>query len=138
MGPGADPGRARFGAVARNDHQRLVSESAAGHQPARRSASMRAIVRVRLAPWLRREAFEGWLRALRPVEWAALLTGDADYELHVECRSLADLGDALTRIRAYRGVEVESSALILHEVTGLGWQRRGSSDGVTIRRLRTM
>ena len=138
MGPGAGPGRTRFGAVARNDHQRLVTESAAGDRPARRGASMRAIVRVRLAPWLRREAFEGWLRALRPVEWAALLTGDADYELHVECRSLADLGDALTRIRAYRGVEVESSALILHEVTGLGWQRRGSSDGVTIRRLRTM
>jgi hypothetical protein len=99
---------------------------------------MRAIVRVRLAPWLRGEAFEGWLRALRPVEWAALLTGDADYELHVECRSFADLGDALTRIRAYRGVEIESSALILHEVTGLVQQRRAPSDEVTMRRLRTM
>ena len=138
MDQGAGPGRARFGAVARNDHQRLVTEPAAGHRPRGRRTSMRAIVRVRLAPWLRREAFEGWLRALRPVEWAALLTGDADYELHVECRSLADLGDALTRIRACRGVEVESSALILHEVTGLVQQRRGSSDGVTMRRLRTM
>ncbi|MGH3295703.1 MAG: Lrp/AsnC ligand binding domain-containing protein, partial [Trebonia sp.] len=74
-------------------------------------SSARAIVRVRLAPRLRRERFEGWLRSLRAVESAVLLTGDADYELQVECRSLADLGDALTRIRAYRGVEVESSAL---------------------------
>ena len=103
--------------------------------------SAQAIVRVRLAPWMRDEAFEGWLRALQAVEWAALLTGDADYadyELRVECRSLADLGDALTRIRACRGVKVESSVLVLHEVTGLVQQRRGSSDGVTMRRLRTM
>jgi Lrp/AsnC ligand binding domain len=97
-----------------------------------------AIVRVRLAPWLRGEAFEGWLRALHAVEWAALLTGDADYELQVECRSLADLGDALTQIRAYRGVEVESSVLVLHEVTGLVRQRPGPSDEVTTRRLCTM
>jgi DNA-binding Lrp family transcriptional regulator len=101
-------------------------------------SSIRAIVRVRLAPWLRKEAFEGWLRALHAVEWAALLTGDADYELQVECRSLADLGDALTRIRAYPGVEVESSALVLHEVTGLVQQRQGPSDEVTMRRLRMM
>jgi hypothetical protein len=103
--------------------------------------SAQAIVRVRLAPWLHREAFEGWLRSLHAVEWAALLTGDADYadyELQVECRSLADLGDALTRIRAYRGVEVESSVLVLHEVTGLVRQRPGPSDEVTTRRLRTM
>jgi hypothetical protein len=102
-------------------------------------SSVQAIVRVRLAPWLRRETFEGWLRALHAVEWAALLTGDADYadyELQVECRSLADLGDALTRIRAYRGVQVESSALILREVTGLVQQRQGPSDEVTMRRLR--
>jgi DNA-binding Lrp family transcriptional regulator len=97
-----------------------------------------AIVRVRLAPWMRDEAFEGWLRALQAVEWAALLTGDADYELRVECRSLADLGDALTRIRACRGVRVESSVLILHEVTGLVQQRPVPSDEVTTRRLRTM
>ena len=104
-------------------------------------APARAIVRVRLAPWLRGEAFEGWLRALHAVEWAALLTGDADfadYELQVECRGLADLGDALTRIRAYRGVEVESSVLVLHEVTGLVQHRPGPSDEVTTRRLRTM
>jgi hypothetical protein len=104
-------------------------------------SSVQAIVRVRLAPSLRKEAFEGWLRALQAVEWAALLTGDADYadyELQVECRSLADLGDALTRIRAYRGVQVESSALILREVTGLVQQRRGPSDEVTMRRLRTI
>jgi Lrp/AsnC family leucine-responsive transcriptional regulator len=100
--------------------------------------SVRAIVRVRLAPWLRRESFEGWLRALHAVEWAALLTGDADYELHVECRSIADLGDTLTRIRGYRGVEVESSALVLHEVTGLVQQRRGPLDEVTVLRLRMM
>jgi hypothetical protein len=99
-------------------------------------SSVRAIVRVRLAPWLRRESFEGWLRALRQAEWAALLTGDADYELQVECRSLADLGDALTRIRAYRGVEIASSALILHEVTGLAKQRQCPSDEVTMPRLR--
>ena len=93
--------------------------------------SVRAIVRVRLAPWLPREAFEAWLRALRAVEWAALLTGDADYELQVECRSLAGLGDALTRIRACPGVTVESSALILREVTGLVEQRRVPPDEVT-------
>jgi hypothetical protein len=101
-------------------------------------SSVRAIVRIRLAPWLRKEAFEGWLRALHTVEWAALLTRDADDELQVECRSLADLGDALTRIRAYRGVELESSALILHEVTGLVQERQGPSNEVTMRRLRTM
>ena len=102
-------------------------------------SSVRAIVRVRLAPWLRGETFEGWLRALHPVEWAALVTGDADYELHVECRGLGDLGDALTRIRGCRGVEVASSALILHEVAGLvKQQRQGPLDEVTMRRLRMM
>jgi hypothetical protein len=33
---------------------------------------------------------------------------------------------------------VESSALVLHEVTGLVQQRQGPSDEVTMRRLRMM
>jgi hypothetical protein len=58
--------------------------------------------------------------------------------LQVECRSLADLGDALTRVRAHQGVHAEPSALMPHEVTGLAEQRRGPSNEVTMRRLGMM
>ena len=36
------------------------------------------------------------------------------------CLTFADLGDALTRICGCAGVQVTSTALILHEVPGLG------------------
>jgi Lrp/AsnC ligand binding domain len=80
---------------------------------------VRAIVRVRLAPWLRCQAFEHWLRAIPAVLDAALITGEADYELRVDCPSFTGLGDVLTRVCECRGVELESTALVLHEVAGL-------------------
>jgi hypothetical protein len=79
---------------------------------------VQAIVRVRLAPWLRCQAFEHWLRAIPAVLCAALITGEADYELRVDCPSFTDLGDVLTRVCECRGVELESTALVLHEVAG--------------------
>lgn len=111
-------------------------------------SSVRAIVRVRLAPQVECRAFEWWLRAVPAVLSAMLVTGDVDYELQLGCRSFADLGDVLTRIRGYRGVEVDSTALVLHEVTGLGRRERAipdqaipdqaTKDEVTLRRLRNM
>jgi hypothetical protein len=98
-------------------------------------SSVRVIVRVRLAPWVDCQAFEWWLRAVPIVLSAVLVTGDVDYELQLDCRGFADLGDVLTRIRGYRGIEVDSTALVLHEVKGLG-QRQ--CDEVTLRRLRNM
>ena len=103
---------------------------------------MRAVVRVRLAPQLPLAAFERWLRASRPVQDAVLVTGDVDYELRLECRGFADLGDALTRICGYPGVEVASTGLVLREVAGLGARARAhrhvNRDEVTMRRLPTM
>jgi Lrp/AsnC ligand binding domain len=97
---------------------------------------MQAIVRIRVAPGPRSQAFERWLRAIPAVLHAVLVTGDVDYELQLECHSLADLGDALTRIRCYPGVEVDSAALVLREVAGLGRRRHIIPDEVTPRRLR--
>ena len=97
-----------------------------------------AIVRVRLAPWLRSQAFERWLRAIPAVQYAALVTGDVDYEIRLECRDFADLGDLLAFVRGCRAVEVESIALVLHEVEGLGQRRRDMADEVTVPRLRAM
>jgi len=99
---------------------------------------VQAIVRVRLAPRLREQAFEQWLRAIPAVLYAVLVTGDADYELMVGCHSFTDLGDVLTQICGCRGVQVASTALVLHEVAGLGWQRRAIPDEVTVRRLGAM
>jgi hypothetical protein len=114
-------------------------------------SSVRAIVRVRLAPRIEGQAFEWWLRAIPAVLSAVLVTGDVDYELQLGCRSFADLGDVLTRIRGYRGVEVDSIALVLHEVAGLGRHEQAVLDAaipdvldvvipdeVTLRRLRNM
>ena len=100
--------------------------------------SVQAIVRVRLAPSLQGQAFEQWLRGIPAVLQAALVTGDVDYELRLNCRSFADLGEVLTKIRACRGVQVESTALVLHEVTGLGQRRQIIPDEVTLRRVRNM
>jgi hypothetical protein len=100
-------------------------------------SSVQAIVRVRLAPCLPCQAFEQWLRAIPAVLHADLVTGDVDYELRLDCLSFADLGDVLTRIRGCRGAEVDSTAIVLHEVTGLG-RRQIVPDEVTLRRVRNM
>jgi hypothetical protein len=99
---------------------------------------VQVIVRVRLAPCLPLPDFEQWLRAIPSVLYAALITGDADYEVQVNCDSFADLGDALTVICGCQGVQVASTALILHEVSGLGLRRQAVPDEVTLRRLGTM
>jgi hypothetical protein len=97
-----------------------------------------AVVRVRLAPCLPWPAFEQWLRAIPTVLYAALVTGDDDYEVQVNCPTFADLGDALTGICGCEGVQVTSTALILHEVSGLGLRWPAIEDEVTMRRLGTM
>jgi hypothetical protein len=99
---------------------------------------VQAIVRVRLAPRLPWPAFEQWLRAIPTVLHAVLVTGDDDYEVQVNCPTFADLGDALTQICGCEGVQVTSTALILHEVAGLGLRRQAIPDEVTVRRLGTM
>lgn len=99
---------------------------------------VQAIVRVKLAPCLRWQAFEQWLRAVPSVLRAVLVTGDVDYEVQVDCPSFADLGDVLARIRGCEGVQVASTALVLHEVAGLSLNRQAISDEVTMRRLGTM
>ena len=99
---------------------------------------MQVIVRVRLAPALECTAFERWLRAIPAVVYGALVTGDVDYEVHLNCCDFADLVEVLTRIRGCRGVEVVSTSLVLREVTGLGQRRPVIADEVTTRRLRTM
>jgi len=99
---------------------------------------VQAIVRVRLAPRVQSHQFEWWLRTVPAMLSAVLVTGDADYELRLDCRSFADLGDALTRICGYPGVELVSTALVLREVPGLGQRRHVTQDGVTTRRLHTM
>jgi hypothetical protein len=101
-------------------------------------SAVQAIVRVKLAPCLPWQAFEQWLRAIPSVLHAALVTGDDDYEVQVNCPTFADLGDALTRICGCEGVRVTSTALILHEVPGLGLRRQAIPDEVTVRRLGTM
>jgi hypothetical protein len=85
---------------------------------------VQAIVRVRLAPCLPWQAFEQWLRAIPSVLYAALVTGDDDYEVQVNCPTFAALGDALTWICGCEGVRVTSTALVLHEVPGLSVRRQ--------------
>ncbi|HEY6791944.1 MAG TPA: Lrp/AsnC ligand binding domain-containing protein [Trebonia sp.] len=91
---------------------------------------VQAIVRVRLAPWVRCQAFEHRLRAIPAVLSAALATGEADCELRVDCPSFTDLGDVLTRICECRGVELESTALVLHEVAGFRPRANTVPEGV--------
>ena len=99
---------------------------------------VQAIVRVKLAPCLRSQAFEQWLRAIPSVLRAALVTGEVDYEVQLDCPSFADLGDVLSRIRGCDGVHVASTALVLHEVAGLSLHRQAIPDEVTMRRLGTV
>jgi Lrp/AsnC ligand binding domain len=124
-----------------NDRERQAGDRAPGHRAPVRVAMfspVRAIVRVRLGPRLQGQAFEQWLRAVPAVQHAALVTGDVDYELRLSCRSFAHLGDVLTRIRGYSGAEVVSTALVLHEVAGLGQRSRPIPDEVTLRRVRNL
>ena len=102
------------------------------------TSPVQAIARVRLAPWVRCQAFEQWLRAIPTVLYATLVTGEADYELRVDCPSFTDLGDVLTRVCECQGVEVESTALVLHEAAG--FRPRGTTvpEGVTTKRPRMM
>jgi hypothetical protein len=99
---------------------------------------MRAIVRVRLSPCVQGATFEQLLRATPAVLSAALVTGDADYEIQLCCCGFADFGDELARICGWPGVVVESTALVLHEVTGLGQDRPVVPQAVTFPRLRAM
>jgi hypothetical protein len=102
------------------------------------TAPLQAIVRVKLAPCLRSQAFEQWLREIPSVLRAAHVTGEVDYEVQLDCRSLADLGDVLSRIRSCKGVCVASTALVLHEVAGLTLNRQAVPDEVTMQRLGAM
>jgi hypothetical protein len=99
------------------------------------AAPVQAIVRVKLAPCLRWQAFEQWLGAIPSVLRAALVTGEVDYEVQVDCPSFADLGDVLSRIRGCEGVYVASTALVLHEVAWPSLNRQAIPDEVTMRRL---
>ena len=85
--------------------------------------SVRAIARVRLAPYLSREVFEGQLRAIPAVRSAVIVVGDVDYELRLKCRDLAHLEAVLSSLRTCRGTEVASTALVLRDVTGLAGGR---------------
>ena len=102
------------------------------------AAPVQAIVRVKLAPCLRWQAFEQWLGAIPSVLRAALVTGEVDYEVQLDCPSFADLGDVLSRIRGCEGVYVASTALVLHEVAWPSLNRQAIPDEVTMRRLRIM
>jgi hypothetical protein len=99
---------------------------------------VQAIVRVRLAPWLRCQAFERWLRAIPAVRSAALVAGEADCELRVHCLSFTDLGEVLTCVCGCRGVELESAALVRHEAAGIRPRATIVSEGVTTPRPRMM
>jgi Lrp/AsnC family transcriptional regulator, leucine-responsive regulatory protein len=81
---------------------------------------VQALARIRLAPYLSREAFERDLAAIPAVRSAVHVVGDVDYELRLRCRDLADLAAALTSLRRSPGVEVASTCLVLGEVRGLG------------------
>jgi hypothetical protein len=57
------------------------------------------------------------------VRYAALVTGQADYEPRADCPSFTGLGDVLTRVRGCRGVELKSTALVT-VLEGVTTQRR--------------
>jgi len=118
----------------RVSRRRTVRPVLANAQPT--CGSVRAITRVRLAPYLSREVFERQLRAIPAVRSAVRVIGDVDYELRLECRDLADLGIVLTSLRAVRGTEVASTALVLGDVAGLGRQVRSIADWGTAPRPR--
>jgi hypothetical protein len=69
---------------------------------------------------------------------AALITGEANCELRVDCPSFTDLGDVLTHVCECRGVELESTALVLHAVAGLPPRPTTVAERVTTKRPLTM
>jgi Lrp/AsnC family transcriptional regulator, leucine-responsive regulatory protein len=97
---------------------------------------VQALVRVRLAPCLSPQVFERQLRALPAVRSAVRVIGDVDYELRLECRDLAYLEVTLTTLRALRGTEVASTALVTGDVAGLGRRARPVTDWGTAPRPR--
>lgn len=98
--------------------------------------SVQALARVRLAPYLSRQVFEQNLRAIPAVRSAVHVIGDVDYELRLACRDLAALGVVLTSLRAFRGTEVVSTALVLGDVAGLGRRARPIPDWGAVPRPR--
>jgi DNA-binding Lrp family transcriptional regulator len=142
-------GVARFGAVVEDGHAEIrVAAPASARVPRRPTVqpvpakaqptcgSVRAIARVRLAPYLSREAFERQLRAIPAVRSAVIVIGDVDYELRLECRDLAHLAIVLSSLRAVRGTEVASTALVLRDVAGLGRRALSAADWGTAPRPR--
>jgi len=99
---------------------------------------VQAVVRIRLAPWVRCQAFQQWLRAIPAVLHAALVTGEADYELRVDCPSFTDLGDVLTSVCECGGVELEPTALVHHEAVECRPRGTTVPEGVTTKRPRKM
>lgn len=81
--------------------------------------SVQALARVRLASCRSRQEFEQDLRSIPAVRSAVRVIGDVDYELRLECSDLPQLGAVLTRLRACRGIEVASTALVVGDVVGL-------------------
>jgi hypothetical protein len=77
------------------------------------------ICRIRLAPNAPYPVFERRLRAMPAVRSAVCVTGDVDYEVRIFCHDFAEFERVLGLLRACGGAEVESTALVLHEVPGL-------------------
>jgi hypothetical protein len=113
-----------------DDRQRAVSATA--------PSPVQAIVRVRLAPSVRCQAFEHWLRAIPAVLHAALASGGTGYELRVDCPSFAGLGEVLTCVCECQGVELESTAFVHDEAAGFCPPATTVPQGVTTPRPRVM
>jgi len=120
--------------TARGAQRRTVRPVPARAQQA--CGPVQAIARVRLAPCLSRQVFEGYLQAILAVRSAVHVIGDVDYELRLVCRDLADLGAALASLRRCQGTEVVSTALVLREVEGLNQRARPVPDWGSVSRPR--
>ena len=113
---------------------RTVRPVPAAARPA--SGSVQALARIRLAPSLSRQVFEGHLRTIPGVRSAVHVIGDVDYEVRLTCRDLASLGIVLASLRGCQGTQVVSTALVLGEVEGLGRRARSIPDWGTVPRPR--
>ena len=80
---------------------------------------VQAVARLRLVPDASRPDFEKQLTAIPAVQSAWHITGEADYELRLGCRDLADLRSALRDLRSCPGTTAVTAALVLGEVDGL-------------------
>ncbi|HUK69083.1 MAG TPA: Lrp/AsnC ligand binding domain-containing protein [Streptosporangiaceae bacterium] len=76
--------------------------------------ALEALVRVQLRPGVEPGGFEAHLRAAAAVSEAWRLAGDCDFEVRLSCRSLANLGAAVTELRDAGGTT--STTLVLHRV----------------------